>query len=167
MSRGPCKLSKFKTKQDLVYEDLRGRIIRGEFRPGERLLAGHLAKRLGASAVPIREALLRLRAEGFVSIEPHVGFRVTELSAEEINEIFTIRSVIEGFAARLAAPMMPTAVIRQLENMLNEMDRSVEGGELDRFSDLNFRFHRTIYGETPYRLLKEMIHQLHDRTARY
>src|SRR5919205_3642116 len=85
-----------------VYEFLKGAIIRGELKPGQRLNEIELGQHLGISRTPIRETLMKLEHEGFVSIDPGKGAVVAKLSKVDLEEIYPIVAVLEGLAARLA-----------------------------------------------------------------
>jgi DNA-binding GntR family transcriptional regulator len=84
---------RFRTKQEYVYQSLRGAIMRGELPPGQRLVIDDIARRLAVSAIPIREALQSLQAEGLVVSAPHVGATVASISQDEVHEVF---SIMEG-----------------------------------------------------------------------
>ncbi len=81
-----------KSKNEQVYDYLHERIIRCEIAPGSRLVVDHLARELGVSQIPIREAIFRLEADGFVRTQPHVGATVTELHAGTVREVFDSRN---------------------------------------------------------------------------
>jgi len=90
-------------KADLVYEYLREQIINGTYAPGRRMTLADLSGELGLSHMPVREALLKLEREGLLVSEPHKGMRVVELSLKDAQEIFEIRSELEGLSAWRAA----------------------------------------------------------------
>jgi len=100
----------YKTMQEIVYDTIREAIQIGRYAPGQRLIADELAQELGTSRMPVREALRRLEVAGLVSITPHRGAVVSELSEQEIVEIYHIRAVLEGLAARLAASLLPPPI---------------------------------------------------------
>src|SRR5258708_8541307 len=87
---------------DRVYEQLKARAVSYEFKPGERLNEGELAKRLGVSRTPLREALNRLNTEGFLRFTPGKGFFCRELDAHEIFDLYELRKSIELASIRLA-----------------------------------------------------------------
>ena len=80
----------FRSKNEVVYDLLHQAIIRGDYKPGERIVIDELASRLDVSQIPIREALRQLEADGFVTNEPYVGVTVTGISADFIFEIFAL-----------------------------------------------------------------------------
>ena len=94
--------NEFKTIQEIIFDTLKQRIISGKYEPGKRLIANDLAEEFDISRMPVREALTRLASTGLVELIPYKGAIVNELTAEDFVEIFYIRSVLEGLAARLA-----------------------------------------------------------------
>src|SRR5687767_4743785 len=94
----------------------------GEYRTGQRLLPEALALEIGTSRMPVREALRRLATEGLVTIRPNRGVTVSGLNVSDMQEVFEMRAVLEGLAARLALPRLTEARIRQLEDMLDRID---------------------------------------------
>ena len=130
------------TRDGYVAERLRRAILRGHFKPGERLDQNEIAELLNVSRSPVREALRTLAAEGLVEVYPHRGAVVAELSPAEFEEISIIRVVLESMAARLAAPHIDDERIALLKDILAELDCTTD---LDRWVELNRRFHNTIY----------------------
>lgn len=131
-----------KTRDGYVADRVRRAILRGEFKPGQKLDQNEIAERLDVSRSPVREALRTLAAEGLVEVYPHRGAVVAELSLDEFEEISQIRVVLEGMAARLAAPHMDKKRIAALQTILEALD---ETGDLDRWVELNREFHNTVY----------------------
>ncbi len=130
------------TRDGYVADRLREAILRGQLKPGQKLDQNELAELLNVSRSPVREALRTLAAEGLVEVYPHRGAVVAELSPEEFEEISIIRVVLEGMAARLAAPHIDDERIALLTDVLAELENTTD---LDRWVELNRRFHNTIY----------------------
>jgi DNA-binding GntR family transcriptional regulator len=134
--------SVLKTRDEFVADKLREAILRGYFRPGRRIEENEIADLLNVSRSPVREALRTLAAEGLVEVYPHRGAIVAEISAEELEEIYFLRGVLEGMAAHLAVPKMDADRIAKLQIVLQELNETTDP---DRWLDLNRSFHRTIY----------------------
>jgi len=83
-----------------VYRVLKSRIIKGSFEPGGKLFEGKIAKQLGVSRTPVREAMQKLVAEGFVKTIPNQAIIVNDISIKDLREVLQIRGVLEGLAAR-------------------------------------------------------------------
>lgn len=148
---------------DRVYGELRSMAIRFEFKPGERLHEGDLAKRLGVSRTPLREALHRLNIEGFLRITPGRGFFCRELDAQEIFDLYELRKSLEVAAVRLSAERASDADIDALYNSLDEAGQiAADSAETERVV-LDERFHERLMmlsGNA------EMLHVLRNVNAR-
>jgi len=152
------------TREDFVIDELREAIVRGHFKPGEKLDQEDIAELLNVSRIPVRQALRTLTAEGLVKMYPHRGAVVAELSREELEEIYFLRGVLEGVAARLAAPKMDDVHLAKLQTILEKMDQLTD---LDEWLDLNRDFHNTIYEVINRPRLLSMIESLRNTAAPY
>lgn len=116
--------------QERAYQRIRDEIVTGRLPGGTRLKQETLADQLGISRMPVRDALQRLHAEGFVTIEPSRSVVVTQLAPDEVLEAFEIRAVLEGFALRLAMPELRGAVLAEIEDLAARMERATDDVEL-------------------------------------
>lgn len=124
---------------------LREAIRDGRFAPGQRLVVSDVTRRLGVSAGPVREAIRRLTGEGLVEIRPHRGALVKEYTAQELADIFNLREVVEGLAARLAACRVQFGDYRaRMTQLLEEMREETEAMR-GAYVDQNHTFHLLIY----------------------
>lgn len=153
-----------RTRQEIIIDRLRNAILRGDLRPGQKLDQNDLAEMLKVSRSPIREALRTLSAEGLVEVIPHRGAIVAELSATELEEILTLRGVLEGMAARLAVPKMTDEQIKTLGTILEEIDHATDP---DQWVELNHRFHQTIYQAANRPRLLSLINNLRNTITPY
>jgi DNA-binding GntR family transcriptional regulator len=147
---------RFRTKQEYVYQSLRRAILRGELAPGQRLVIDEIARRLEVSAIPIREALQSLQAEGLVVSAPHVGATVASISQDEVHEVFAIMEGLETVAVREAAARLTDEQAGLLRTLVSDMDRAVESREYERWAEMNGRLHRAIGEVAAMPLLREM-----------
>ena len=147
---------RFRTKQEYVYQSLRGAIMRGELPPGQRLVIDEIARRLEVSAIPIREALQSLQAEGLVVSAPHVGATVASISQDEIHEVFAIMEGLETVAVREAAARLTQEQGQSLQAIVVEMDSAVERQNYELWAEMNGRLHRSIGEVAAMPLLREM-----------
>lgn len=133
-----------------VFDRLRRWILEGEYEPDERLVEEQLAERLGVSRTPIRQALTTLEAEGLVEIAPNRGATVCSFSVEEVWDIYDLRAVLEGHAARRAAGRIGGSELDDLKNLAAVMEqmaleRSADHEEeIRRLVDRNQKFHGII-----------------------
>lgn len=135
MARAPV----FKSKNEQVYEHLRAMILGGQLEPGSRLVIDHLAESLGVSQIPIREALFRLEAGGFVTLEPHIGARVAELHAKEVREVFQVLEAMEVITGTAACARLTVADLAWLERHVKAMEADL--AEPEAWSEGNKRLH--------------------------
>jgi DNA-binding GntR family transcriptional regulator len=132
----------FRSKKEAVFDSLRASIVNGMIRPGERLVIDELARTLGVSPIPVREALQHLQADGFVVIQPHVGATVTRIEPQLITEIFDLLESLELISGREACMRMSPEQFTYMESLLKQMDGL--GSNLDAWSDANVLLHRFI-----------------------
>ncbi len=128
-----------------VTERLRELILDGVLPPGQPLRPAHLAPRLGVSAMPVREALRMLEAEGLVAFTPRMGAKVAEISAEDVEELYLVRGALEGLAARLAVERSTPENKQLLREALAEMESALAGGDTAAFNRWDREFHRRHY----------------------
>lgn len=158
--------NEFKTIQEIIFDTLKQRIISGEYEPGQRLIANDLAEEFDISRMPVREALTRLASTGLVELIPYKGAIVNELTAEDYVEIFYIRSVLEGLAARLACPNMTEEDLEKMRSANEEIEKMIEQDDVD-FQRVNRLFHSTIWGRTGSDRLRELLSNLYSEAAQY
>ena len=130
-----------------AYASIRDEILSGALRPDERLTEVTLADRLGISRTPVREAVKRLLIEGFLTRAPGEGLRVTGLSADEVQQVFRIRMLLESHGARRAAAHATPeecAELHRLAALMTAHTPPRDAAELDILSGANTAFHRTI-----------------------
>jgi len=129
---------KHRTLDGLVAEEVRERIVSGVLAAGTRIDQQALAEELGVSRMPVREALRHLAAEGFVVLVSHRGAIVAQLSPDEIMELYDMRGVLQGLAARLAVPHYTEKDLKELQRLLETMEKTKD---VRRWTKLNHDFH--------------------------
>ena len=147
----------YHTKNDVVYQQLKEKIVNRVLRPGERIVISDIANELEVSPMPVREALNRLQQDGFVEINPHVGARVVMFGATGFKEIALIRIELEVLATRLATPYLDDDKIKELDSVLKQMEMAVADRDGNLYSKLNKDFHCIVYSAGPYKYLYELI----------
>jgi DNA-binding GntR family transcriptional regulator len=120
------------------------RIVRGHYRPGERIVEFKLAKELGVSQSPVREGLRELAAVGIVTIHPRRGARVRLPSAKELADVSLVRAEVDALAARLSAGRIPDATLDDLEGLIDEMLTRLEQRDFPGVTAADVRFHQLI-----------------------
>jgi DNA-binding GntR family transcriptional regulator len=130
------------TIQRVVVDSIRESILDGSLKPGDRLVQDEIAAQFGVSRIPIREAFRTLAAEGLVTFEQRRGVIVTELSKEDVQEIMSIRAVLEGIACRSAAEKASTEQLETIHDCLKELEKARH--EPEKYYHLNSAFHAAI-----------------------
>jgi DNA-binding GntR family transcriptional regulator len=145
------------TKQERVYRAIRERILSGAYGPGYRVVIDTLATEFAVSALPVREAIRRLEAEGLVIYRPNAGAQVAPAEPGVFDEEMTVLAVLEGYATALAAPEMDEAGIRRLVEINDSMVGAMERLDALSFGRLNQEFHGVIYEHCPNATLVETL----------
>ncbi|WP_198004766.1 GntR family transcriptional regulator [Rubrobacter xylanophilus] len=133
------------TSQEAVLREIRQAIMTRRLKPGQWVRQLDLAKRLNVSAVPVREALRTLEAEGQVVYERHRGYKVVELSREQIEEIYLARRLLEDELTRRAVAKADAELIRCLERTIVRMNKLMEAGDVLGYTEANREFHFLLF----------------------
>ena len=152
------------TTPDLIAESLREEILRGTIPPGQPLRQEELAERFGVSRLPVRDALLRLEAQGLVEVFPNRGAFVVSLSLDEVREIYELRILLEGDMIEHAVPRMTADDWRRIE-VAQEV--SVRSAGRPEWADGDWQFHRALYLPAGRSRQLAMIDTLRGTVARY
>lgn len=169
MSQAPLlKIEKVPASlRQLVLGRLREAIISGHLAPGERLTERTLTEQMGVSRTVLREALRQLETEHLVEVIPNKGPVVRALSAEEAKDLYRIRAVLHGLAARICVENADEASVRRLEEALKIVINAYESGDAEQVLDAKTSFYDVLYEGTQSESLSEMLETLHARIARW
>ena len=143
-----------------VYERLRRDILEGRLRPGARIKQEDLTKRLGVSRTPVREAMQRLETEGLIHVVRRSSAIVSEIPRREIEEIFELRALLEGYAAAKAAESMDEKALGKLRKLIGELDDHHSAKDVQKLVLKNEEFHRTICSLAENKTLLNMLEQI-------
>ncbi|MBS4034419.1 MAG: GntR family transcriptional regulator [Ignavibacterium sp.] len=162
-------LEELKPLRDKIASSIRDSIIEGRIKPGERLMEPDIAKALGVSRTPLREAFLQLESEGFLKVNPRKGALVTETSLKDAKETYEIKGALEALAARLAADNIKDDQIGEIIDINKKMASIAQSKKKDykAFLELNSIFHQKIYECSGNLKLSRMINTLRNQTLRY
>ena len=156
--------NKFKERKSLgqdVFDYLKKAIINQSIEPGSRLVESKIAEMLGISRTPLREALHKLEREDWIEKTPSGGFQVVTLTKDDIEQTFGIRSVLEAYAAKLAAENYNAKDISSLEKKINEYQQCLESDQdFEKLQKINTQFHDLLYALSKSPKLIKMISQL-------
>jgi len=156
--------NKPKNTAGLIADALRTAILQGKLTSKQHLKQDEIATEAGVSKIPVREALLQLEAEGLVTFYPNRGAIVSELSIEEIEEIYIMRIALETVTLSRAIPHLISSDLARAEGILNTIDQETDPM---RWSQLNWEFHATLYQPANHPRLMQTVENLHANVARY
>jgi DNA-binding GntR family transcriptional regulator len=129
------------TLREKILETIREAILKGELKPGEKVAEPELAERFGISRTPIREAFRQLESEGYLSVIPRKGAVVASLSERDVEEFYAIKSILEGYAARMAAEKMNEKEMERLEAINVRLEKLAGDGDVKTFFRVHNDFH--------------------------
>lgn len=161
------KLDKYKPLREIVFESIRGAILSGSLKPGERLMEVQVAEKLGVSRTPIREAIRKLELEGLVVMIPRKGAYVADLSIKDITDALEIRAALEGLAAGLASMRITEEEIEELELTAVEFHKAIEQEDYDLMIQRDIEFHAKIFAATRNEKLVQLTNNLREQVQRF
>lgn len=131
--------------REKTYEYLKSGIFSGRFTSGERLTEEHLAEELGVSRTPVREALHKLEQDGLIEPLESRGFCIPRDSAEEIEDLFELRTVLEGYTLKIICERITEEQIAMLEGIVNKADDALKRKRIEEVFHWNTQFHDTLH----------------------
>jgi DNA-binding GntR family transcriptional regulator len=152
---------------DIVYNELKKKIIELEYRPEETISEEMLSNELGVSRTPLRQALYRLELEGLIVKQSNGRMHVAPISIQEAEEIFKVREVLEGLIAREATKKITPEQINALKDILELMTRAAQENRIMDSIRYGSQFHHTLYEPSENKTAIQFLHQLNSRIERY
>ncbi len=153
--------------RDVVFNTLRKAILRGDLKPNERLMELPLAKKLGVSRTPVREAIRKLELEGLVVMYPRRGAKVAQITVKSIRDVLEIRRVLEVLAVTKACRNITQEGIMQLRTALKQFKDVINSEDLTKVAEADVKFHDTIYNATNNPKLIGILNNLREQMYRY
>ena len=163
----PINLDTYQPLREAVCETLRDAIRKGILEPGERLMEVQLADELGISRTPVREAIRKLEQEGYVIMMPRRGTYVSDISTNDVKEIFEIRSALESLATGLAARRIEPDELETLQNLLVEIEGYIAKNDIEKIVETDIKFHGLLYKVSRNERLVNIINNLKEQLARF
>lgn len=160
-------LDNYKPLRDVVFENLRGAILEGKLKSGQRLMEVQLAEQLGVSRTPIREAIRKLELEGLVIMLPRKGAYVADMSFKDLIDVLEIRASLEGLAASLASERRRDEDIEGLERVAKEFEESVKNGDIEAVLKKDVEFHEYIFSLANNKKLYQLVNSLWEQVHRF
>lgn len=156
-----------KTLSESVYNNVKAGIISNEFKAGERIYEKEVAERYGVSTTPVREALLKLSAEGFISIDSHRKATVKEISFEELEDIFEVMSDLDTLAMSHVVDHISPECLQEIEALIVEMEEVCKPTYVERFLELNMAIHAKTWSALPNKVMERTLHFVNGQLLRY
>ena len=153
--------------RDVVFNTLRQAILRGELKPGERLMEIQPANKLGVSRTPIREAIRKLELEGLVLMIPRKGAEVAEITEKSLRDVLEVRRALEELAVELVCEKITDEQIQDLKDAAEEFKESLKDGDITRIAEADVKFHDVIYMATDNQKLIQLLNNLREQMYRY
>ncbi len=153
--------------RDVVFNTLREAILKGELKPGERLMELQLAAKLGVSRTPIREAIRMLEQEGLAVTIPRKGAEVARMTEKDMEDVLEIREALDELAAKIACTRMTEDQLKQLETIKETFVESTRSHDVKRIAEADVSFHDVIYEATGNPKLVSMLNNLREQIYRY
>ena len=153
--------------RDVVFNTLRQAILRGELKPGERLMEIQLAKKLGVSRTPIREAIRKLELEGLVLMIPRKGAEVAEITEKNMRDVLEVRKALEELAVQLACEKITDEEIEEMKKAAEEFKMILKSKDITEIAEADVRFHDIIYMATDNQKLIHLLNKLREQMYRY
>ena len=148
--------------RDVVFNTLRQAILKGELKPGERLMEIALAERLGVSRTPIREAMRKLEQEGLVVMIPRRGAQVANITEKDLNDVLEVRIALENVAIEKACARMTEEEMRRLWLAAKEFEHTIAEGNLVKLAEADVAFHEVIYQASDNKRLIQVLNNKRD-----
>jgi DNA-binding GntR family transcriptional regulator len=155
------------TLRERIVEFIKDAVISGKLKPGERVPEQEIAKNFGISRTPIREAFRQLESEGFITVIPRKGAVVSPITGKDVKDFYTIKSLLEGYAAKMACPKFTEKEIKRLESLNQQMSRCAENGDVKTFFKHDDQFHDTFLKACGNDKLCLLVHQLVQQFERF
>lgn len=153
--------------RDVVFNTLRQAILRGELKPGERLMEIQLATKLGVSRTPVREAIRKLELEGLVLMIPRKGAEVADIVEKGLRDVLEVRKALEELSVRLACDRITKKEIDELKRAAEEFKKTLKQRDITKIAEADVRFHDIIYMATDNQRLIQLLNNLREQMYRY
>ncbi len=152
--------------RERVFQQLEDEILNGKYKPGDSLIESKLSEEFGISRTPIREALMQLELEGLVQSIPNKGVVVKGVSAKDVEDIYTIRKMIEGLAARWATEKANEEELKEMKEILELEEFYTLRNDIERLIELDSRFHELIFKASKSKPLMQTLKTFHQYVKR-
>ena len=161
------QMNEYLPLRDVVFQTLRQAILRGELKPGERLMEIHLAQKLGVSRTPVREAIRKLELEGLVVMIPRKGAVVAGITISDLEDVLEVRVALEELAVKYACRRVTPEQLAELKRRSELFKKSLNGNDVGLCAEADVAFHDMIYQATGNNRLVQILNNIREQMYRY
>lgn len=167
MSDFTVNINEYLPLREVVFKTLRQAILRGELKPGERLMEIQLAEKIGVSRTPVREAIRMLELEGLVTMVPRKGAEVANITEKSLRDVLEVRRALDALSVELACERMSEDTLKRLEEAEKNVRIAMESGDASATALADVEFHNIIFEAAENERLNAMINNLAEQMYRY
>ena len=153
--------------RDVVFNTLRKVILRGELKPGERLMEIQLANKLGVSRTPIREAIRKLELEGLVLMIPRKGAEVAQITEKNMQDVLEVRKALEELSVQLACERITPEQVEEMKMAAEDFRKVLKSGDVTKIAEADVKFHDIIFAATNNQRLITLLNNLREQMYRF
>ena len=153
--------------RDVVFNTLRKAILRGELKPGERLMEIQLANKLGVSRTPIREAIRKLELEGLVLMIPRKGAEVAQITEKNMQDVLEVRKALEELSVQLACERITPEQVEEMKMAAEDFRKVLKSGDVTKIAEADVKFHDIIFAATNNQRLITLLNNLREQMHRF
>lgn len=161
------KINDYGLLRERAYSILKSYIIEGELKEGAKITEAEISKQLGVSTTPVREAIRMLAVEGLITINPNKRMVISQITTEDVIEVYELRKVLCGLAAKLLAEKITEQDVLKFNSIMAEMEAFAENDDFKRFSGVADQFHTLISQLSGNKRLERFSNILHDQVYRF
>ena len=153
--------------RDVVFNTLRKANLRGELKPGERLMEIQLANKLGVSRTPIREAIRKLELEGLVLMIPRKGAEVAQITEKNMQDVLEVRKALEELSVQLACERITPEQVEEMKMAAEDFRKVLKSGDVTKIAEADVKFHDIIFAATNNQRLITLLNNLREQMYRF
>ena len=153
--------------RDVVFNTLRKAILRGELKPGERLMEIQLANKLGVSRTPIREAIRKLELEGLVLMIPRKGAEVAQITEKNMQDVLEVRKALEELSVQLACERITPEQVEEMKMAAEDFRKVLKSGDVTKIAEADVKFHDIIFAATNNQRLITLLNNLREQMYQF
>ena len=162
-----ANMSQYLPLRDVVFNTLRKAILRGELKPGERLMEIQLANKLGVSRTPIREAIRKLELEGLVLMIPRKGAEVAQITEKNMQDVLEVRKALEELSVQLACERITPEQVEEMKMAAEDFRKVLKSGDVTKIAEADVKFHDIIFAATNNQRLITLLNNLREQMYRF